>query len=356
MYMRQFFKQIVIGLATIALFTACSSNEPGNRTDNVIPDPVLLDQPEVFLDSEQANLMLVFNLDRLDNGDLVIADPGLSQVVVFDPSGTERFRFGTPGRGPGEITSLDNIDIHNGNYYVGDRSKSVIMKFDPDGNFISNLDYRTNRGSFGDFAMLNSETYITASVGENGSLIKWYAPETGESGFWGKAEAEESEGLDMQMQNDYLKRGQVAPADMNNVDVETDGEFVYAYLNGLGRVQKYSKTGKLLWDVAIDIPINNLILEQASARARGISGQGMRASFSLTSSFKIIDEYIYALSFPVEGMARTLIQMDKNGKVTGHYHIPEASILYFDFTVDRSTNTLYLASPELGEIHKVSLR
>jgi hypothetical protein len=51
----------------------------------------LLDQPERLFDSEQVNLKLVFNLDRMDNGDLVIADPGLSQVVVFDPSGTERF-------------------------------------------------------------------------------------------------------------------------------------------------------------------------------------------------------------------------------------------------------------------------
>lgn len=356
MYLRQNFKQGILGLATLALFTACSSSEPESLVENVIPEPVLLDQPEVLFDSEQANLMLVFNLDRLDNGNLVIADPGLSQIVVVDPSGTERFRFGTPGRGPGEITSLDNIDIHDGHFYIGDRAKSLIMKFDLDGNFISNLDYRTNRGSFGDFAMLNAGSYITASVGENGSLIKWHAPESGESGFWGKAEAEESDGLDMQMQNDYLKRGQIPPADMNDVDVETDGEFVYAYLNGLGRVQKYTKTGELIWDVALDIPVNKLILEQASVRAKEINAPGMRASYSLTTSFKVIDDHIYALSFPVEGMTRTLLQMDKNGKVTGHYHIPEASMLYFDFTVDRSNETLYLAAPERGEIHKVMLR
>jgi hypothetical protein len=299
--------------------------------------------------------MLIFNLDRLSTGELVIADPGLSQIVVFNPDGSEQLRFGREGKGPGEITRLDNFDILNDEFYVGDRSQQFIQRYSRQGEFVSSTHYQTHRGSFGVFALTDTTSYVSASMGDSGSLIKWFNASTDSTAFWGTAKGEAYTLTDMGIMNDYLKRGEIPPSDMNEVDLVSDGNFVYAYLTAHGLVQKYDFNGELLWETDANIPVNKLIFEHAIERAKEINMPGVMASYSLISAFKVIDGDVYTLSFPVEGQPRTLLRINENGKITGHYHIQEESFNYFDFTVNTDSQMLYLGAPELGEVHRVQL-
>lgn len=352
MYMKNLISQFGIVLMIGILISGCSEAEPMVS----IPEPVALDQPDVFLSAESSNLMLTFNVDLLSTGELVVADPGLTQIVVFNPDGTEQLRFGSQGKGPGEITSLDNFDILNDEFYVGDRSQQFIQRYNRQGEFVSSTPYQTHRGSFGVFALTDTTSYVAASMGENGSLIKWYNATTDSSDFWGVAKGEAYTMTDMGIMNDYLKRGEIPPSDMNDVDLVSDGKYVYAYLTAHGLVQKYDFNGELLWETDADIPVNKLIFESAIERAKEINMPGVMASYSLISAFKTIDGNVYTLSFPVEGQPRTLLRINENGEITGHFHIQEESFSYFDFTVDTNTQMLYLGAPELGEVHRVQLK
>lgn len=350
--MKNFFKKLGMIVLTGTVASACSETEP----EVSVPDPVVLDQPEVFLSAESANLMLTFNVDMLSTGELVVADPGLTQIIVFNPDGAEQLRFGRQGKGPGEITNMDNFDILNDEFFVGDRSQQFIQRYNRKGEFVSSTPYQTHRGSFGVFALTDTTSYVSASMGENGSLIKWFNATTDSTAYWGVAKGEAYTLTDMGIMNDYLKRGEIPPIDMNDVDLVSDGEYVYVYLTAHGLVQKYDLNGGLLWETDANVPVNKLIFENAIERAKEINRPGVMASFSLISSFKVINGNVYTLSFPVEGQPRVLLRINKDGEITGHFHIPETSPLYFDFTVDTDTQILYLGAPELGEVHRVQLK
>lgn len=352
--MKNFFRPfgVVIAVGIGLLASACLETEP----EQSLPEPVVLDEPDVFLSAESAGLMLTFNVDLLSTGELVVADPGLTQIVVFNPDGTEQLRFGSQGKGPGEITSLDNFDILNDEFFVGDRSQQFIQRYNRQGEFVSSTPYQTHRGSFGVFALTDTSSYVAASMGENGSLIKWFNATSDSSDFWGIAKGEAYTMTDMGIMNDYLKRGEIPPSDMNDVDLVSDGEYVYAYLTAHGIVQKYDFSGNLVWETDANVPLNKLIFENAISRAKEINMPGVMASYSLISSFKAIDGDVYTLSFPIEGQPRTLLRINKNGEITGHFHIKEEGFNYFDFTVDSESGTLYLGAPELGEVHRVQLK
>lgn len=346
-------KIVAIGISCL-IFIGCSNNSEESGTS--IPDPIILDSPTTWIDSEASQLMMIFNIDITNSNELVITDPGLKKILLFDSDGIEKLRFGNEGRGPGEFVDLATFLVFQDNFYIGDRSLNRINRYSLSGEFIDNIDYKTNRGSFGEIALTDKTSYVSASMGENESLIKWFNPVTDSSAYWGIAKGEPYIMGDLAIQNDILKRGEIPPIDINDVKLTSDGTSVYAYLTAHGILQKYSTEGELIWENDVNIPINELIFEDAVRRAGENNMPGTMASFSYITSFKVLDGDVYILSFPIEGQPRTMLRVNASGEITGHYHIPEPQRLYFDFTVNSETQTIYLTAPEIGEVHQVKLK
>ncbi|HAC14865.1 MAG TPA: hypothetical protein DCE78_02815 [Bacteroidetes bacterium] len=285
-----------------------------------------------------------------------MTDPGLKKILLFDTTGKEITRFGNEGRGPGEFVDLTRFLVFQDHFYIGDRSLNRINRYNLAGEFMDNIDYRTHRGSFGEIALTDETSYVSASMGDEGSLIKWFNPVTDSSAFWGTAKGDPYIMGDLSIQNDILKRGEIPPIDINDVKLTSDGTSVYAYLTAHGLLQKYSTEGELLWEKDVNIPVNEFIFEDAVRRAGENNMPGTMASFSYITSFKVLDGDVYILSFPYEGHPRTLLRINEFGTVTGHFHIPEPQRLYFDITVNTKTQTIYLTAPEIGEVHQVKLK
>lgn len=349
--------QIIKNMYTVSLvgltIIGCTSSQ--NKSENSIPDPVVLQSPEPFINSDDKELMMVFYLNSLQNGDLVLADPGLMNIIVFDQDGSERYRFGNQGRGPGEITEISTFFTFNDDIYIGDRSQAKILRFNANGEYLSAIDYMTHRGSYGEAMLTDTLSYVSASMGQNGSLLKWHRPSADSVAFWGEAFGEEYILGDLSIQNDYLKRGEIPPSAMNSVRFTSDGSDVYVYLNAHAIVQKYDMNGNLIWQKDVDLPINELIFEDAVKRANELNMPGVSVSFALISGFKAIGGDVYILSNYLDGQDRSLLKVSADGDVEAHYTIPSGAARLFDFTVNPETQTLYLTAPETGEVYRVSL-
>src|SRR5690606_2996627 len=185
-----------------------------------------------------------------------------------------------------------------------------------------------------------------------GSLLKWHRPSTDSTAFWGEAFGEEYVFGDLSIQNEYLKRGEIPPSAMNNVRFTSDGANLYVFSNAHAIVQKYDLNGILIWQRDVQIPINELIFEDAVKRANELTMPGVSASFSLVTGFKVIGGDVYILSNHVDGHDRSFLKVSADGDVEAHYIIPTAPARFFDFTVNPENQTLYLTAPETGEVYR----
>lgn len=83
-------------------------------------------------------------------GQLYVTDLTNHQVVVMDPSGRELRRFGTPGRGPGQLSYPTGIALDaNGAIYVSEALNARVQKFSPNAELLMQFG-RLGR-AFGEF-------------------------------------------------------------------------------------------------------------------------------------------------------------------------------------------------------------
>lgn len=93
-------------LFALALLTACDSDEIGERRMPQLNGPRLIALDSVEL-KEQGGVFVSkpHDLLALPNGELLVADVAVGQVLVYSASGELVRAIGTHGRGPGEFTS-----------------------------------------------------------------------------------------------------------------------------------------------------------------------------------------------------------------------------------------------------------
>jgi DNA-binding beta-propeller fold protein YncE len=91
---------------------------------------------------------------------------GTPQVAVFDPSGTELFRFGSFGTGPGQFRRPHDVAVApDGPIYVADESNQTVQKFDSLGNHLLTIGIGQSGSLPGEF-----KSPVSVSVDSNGNL------------------------------------------------------------------------------------------------------------------------------------------------------------------------------------------
>jgi hypothetical protein len=126
-----------VSLVLVCAVAACDA--PGEARDvtewHLSPEPTLQigaaegDEPNLLHD--------VSDVDRLSNGNVVVANAGSSEIRVFDPRGRHLRSLGSSGDGPGEFQTLSSARVMRGGSILAfDPQSRRISFFDASGDFL----------------------------------------------------------------------------------------------------------------------------------------------------------------------------------------------------------------------------
>lgn len=343
---------LLIPLALMGMLTAgCQSGD--TRSPEALPEPLSLDEPELFVDFDQNGLVMPAYIDLLPDGRLAIVDFKKKEMLIYNKDGSNDMRFGGEGKGPGEFVQPRYFSASSHSINVVDFELHRINRFDAEGNFRNSHHFEANPYD-GTVTMLDDKRYVAPAAGKNNSLIMLVDTETDSTRYFGEAMGEYIGFTDLDTQNKILASGEIPPIFKNEVTLYPDGKHLYVFLNAYGRVRKYTTDGELVWEKTVDPPVRSAIFERTVERAKKAPEAAVPVLRYL-SDFKVAGGQIYLFWNPAENHPRTLQKLDSEGNILAVYHIPEEETTYNGLAVDPETNTLYLSAVQHGQIYRTVL-
>lgn len=341
------------GILVFAAFIvySCSSDNKSQIIDKVKPEA--LPKPSLFIDFEQNGMVQPSSIEMLGKSQIAILDSKLKEVLVFSDQGELELRFGGKGKGPGEFSHPRYIDKSPGYINVIDAELYRINQFSYSGKFNQSYSFEDNPYN-STIAVMGDGTYFVGSMGANGSLIKLVDTKKDTVKYFGEALGKENPSQRLEIAKQTLAGGEIPGIYKNQVTIYHDKNYLYVFLDAYSRVQKYSMSGKLLWEAAINLPINKIIFQEAVERAKN-APTDVLPSYRYITSMKVVDEQVFLLWMPVENHPRKLIKINENGDITNVYHVPEEKPTFFDLTISLSNNKLYLSAPQMGQVYQTKL-
>lgn len=332
-------------LIVILFYSGCHQ-----ETDVPVSDinPIEIDNLQLFIDFEQHGLLMPWKIEYLQNGRIAVLDNQQNKVLIIDKDGELINSFGREGRGPGEFIRPNYLQISEDNLYVIDEELLRVNQFNLSGEFVQNFNIDSRQG----VAMMDEEIYFEMAMGEKGSLIRHINIKENSTHYFGDAMGDVNQSIDFYRETSLLRRGEIPDYFKNSVTMYYRHPYLYIFLDAFSRLQKYSYDGQLIWDQAIDLPVNEIIFNHVVERARGPVPPGAVPAYQYITSMKTVNDQAYLFWFPVEDHPRSLIKIDKDGNLEAIYHIPEEVPTFSDFSIDLENNFLYLISPELGQIYR----
>jgi len=225
-----------------------------------------------------------------------------------------------------------------------------INQFSYSGDFEESFNFEENPYN-STISVIGNGKYFVGSMGTNESLIKFVDNRKNITKYFGKPLGEENPSQRLEIARQALANGEIPDIYKNQVTLYYESKHLYVFLDAYSRIQKYSMDGELLWETAIDLPINKVIFQKAVERAKN-APTDVVPTFRYITNMKVVDGHVFLLWVPIENHPRKLVRINENGELTNIYHIPEEKPTFFDFTIDLSSNKLYLSAPQIGQIYK----
>jgi hypothetical protein len=266
-------------------------------------------------------------ITSLSNGNIVINDKKLSQILVFDAKGNFIQKIGRKGQGPAEFGNPYTLSATSRYIVVGDNSNMRINFFDYQGNFVNSFKTfkaymdiaASERGLiFAAPMRVNPESCLVDVFDENGQLLRSF----------GKARFGDKDS-NWQIPN------------FINICITDRGELFIAY-DSFPLVCKYSKEGKLLAEYAIG---NEAMKEKERRNLNRLNKGISQGLMTVIRSVYASKDGFYVLSvFP----RAEILEYDDNGKLHGHfyyeYEYRSEDVLFYDFLVNENDGkkTFYL--------------
>ncbi len=177
------------------------------------------------------------------SGDLYILDGGNHRVLVFTPEGSFVRQIGGIGQGEGDLYEPMGICLDGqGRVYVIDQSSNRVQVFKPDGQPLR----RFRIDTVSDSIAVNSKGEILLNTPRKGHLVTVYSPEGKDLRAFGDL-------VDQSRGYPGRPNSQGSKAPLGRAYIATDGDdSVYVAFQFMPLVQKYSPTGKLLWELRLD--------------------------------------------------------------------------------------------------------
>ncbi len=133
-------KILVIVILLIVAYSGCSTETPSQKIESL---DLTFEQALVLPDTALAQDSVVFSFParvRTGNGKIYVTDRDLKAVQVFDQTGKLINSMGRPGRGPGEFSDLEAMEMTIQNeIIVFDGLEDRINRFAGSGEFLTSI-------------------------------------------------------------------------------------------------------------------------------------------------------------------------------------------------------------------------
>ncbi|MEX0607799.1 MAG: 6-bladed beta-propeller [Balneolaceae bacterium] len=345
------FNQVLKGALIFAVIVGCHAKQDSHVSVDITP--LMIEDLELFLDFEEKGIVQPEKINFLSNNRIMLFDPKLQELFVFNTEKELLARFGGKGNGPGELNRALHINISQENILVVDAKNYRLNEFDVMGNFKNSKPIKDNP-NLHSIAAITNNRYYTESLGEENSLIKLVDLDENSVEFIGKALGEKYSIGNLEEERQLLANNKLPEFYKNVASLYKTESHLYVFLDWLSRLQKYDLKGKMIWDKEIYLPINKILFERVVERAKN-APEGVVPSFSYILNMKVINNETYLFWSPAKNQPRLLVKVDEDGNLAAIYHVPEDKPTYFDFTIDHKNNLLYLTAPELGQVFQAYL-
>jgi hypothetical protein len=313
-------------LSIVLLFLACG------KSDKVVEIPLTQISTWHGVDAD-GNAAVGFPSDFIvsSQGEIVVTDVRLNQILFFEQYGRLIRRVGRPGQGPLEFAIPDDIAQAGDRLVVWDYQNNRLQFLALDGEFLSSsvpaprIDFNSKT-----FDQAGNLYYATGGFRAD-SLVYVYNDAGDFIKTFGRLAGEKVDRADLEALKQTTKQRLLHPLMKNAVLLcATSDENIFVVHTALPVLKKYSKQGQKLFEIQIDDPVFNSMQDEFYA-----------VNDSLPEfSFKPLRFWSEATADPTGGVFLLLNDIEKmivyrfdaSGKLIEKYFGPKENIykIYFD--------------------------
>jgi DNA-binding beta-propeller fold protein YncE len=342
----------IIGL----LFLSCRSEIQENLT--VLPDPLLLEKPTIFLTSGENEIYYPDQIEFIDNTGLAVLDSQTNRIHILSHQPKTIASFGGEGRGPGETVYPRTFQVSDQFVYVVDSVLMTVHQFSFEGEFLRSFNFDT--GVFeAVIAVADSGIYYRSALGEDDKLILKTDTRRSVTELFGEAMGKAFHLIDMQSQRQMLQNGEIPELFKNRIIPLFNDGHLFVFLNSFSRLQKYTPEGELVWETDIDLPVNEKIFNRAVEQSRRPGDSNAVPTINYISSMAVAAGETFLLWYPRDDSPRQIVRINRDGEILAIYELPSEpdnqNRSYSDIAIDPTQGYIYLTSPTTGNIYRTKI-
>lgn len=155
--------KVVVVILTLLILIGCGEQNSGKKvsesgksgTSNSSSTSEYTFQKKIEIDGNNLNSPSIkdeslkdityFSTDSRDN--IFVVD-NQKRIVKFNPNGEMLSTFGTIGTGPGEYSTIEGFVIVNDTIIITDPNRNLALKYDTNGNYLSNIKLKQRAPEF----------------------------------------------------------------------------------------------------------------------------------------------------------------------------------------------------------------
>lgn len=330
----------------VLAITACGAERAGKGE-------VVLDA-DTLLTAASESVGRPIDLTVTPDGEVLLADLGRNQLVLFDTAGVERRAIGREGSGPLEFGIPRSLHVAGDSVRLVDGTNLRLMVFSLAGDFARSIPGPPGLASAAVAFNRRGEVLI-ARNGRDSALVQRASPDGTLGAGLGTPRVPETEVWDFTRIKADLAAGRVPQALRNETlpALAEDGS-AWALLFAEGEIERYSAGDSLLWRWALPDTIAAR-LREALFEANRADTVPFRFTFpNVIAAAQPRGDTLWALLREPDGHPATLLVLGPDGELLRRVSVPGAAgAQAFAFAPDG--RTIYLLDSKEGTVVRARL-
>lgn len=335
------------GLAGLLLVALACGTEPAGKGE------VVLDA-DTLLTTGSESVGRPIDLAVTPDGEVLLADMGRNQLVLFDTAGVERRAIGREGSGPLEFGIPRSLHVAGDSVRLVDVANARLMIFNLAGDFARTIPGPPGTANAG-VAFNGRGEALVARNGRDSALLQRVFPDGALGARLGTPRVPETEVWDFTRIKADLAAGRVPQVLRNETlpALAEDGS-AWALLFAEGEIERYSAADSLLWRWALPDTIA-VRLREALFEANRADTVPFRFTFpNVIAAAQPRGDTLWALLREPDGHPATLLVLGPDGTILRRVSVPGAAgARAFAFAPDG--RTIYLLDSKEGTVVRARL-
>ncbi len=306
---------------------------------------------------------------QADEGALYFYDRALKRITKVDTNGEKQLTFGREGSGPGEFESVVGFWVFEERYMIYDYNAFRFNIYHKDGSPDEDIVINENPVHPDRWPpaypvsteALNTSEVLVPSQGKGGSLVAVVNIETDSIQFLGSAVGDYLVGsVDRRDIQGAYAAGEIPDIVDNQVAMGGNQSAVYSFQQITGILEKYDRSGRLLWEKYLKVPAQETMFDQFAEENKKRAGDPEQApiSYHYARDIEVHDDGVAVLlNMPDDDHPLTLVWVPADGgdskKITysgiTYSHLPRIDQ---SFSISPCDETIYFVDFYDGIIHK----